>query len=99
MITSTKAFEMAIDGNFLSTDEKDGEIFAGFSRIEGKDFHFQYEPYHIVLDSVRYFDLFVPTGEIKSLCARCMCPCTTQPANFCACLAALCLAALMPCVK
>ena len=38
-----------------------GRVFAGFSTIEGKDFHFDYEKYLMTLDSVRYFDLFVPT--------------------------------------
>lgn len=38
-----------------------GKIFAGFSSLEGKDFHFDYEKYIMELDSVRYFDLFVPT--------------------------------------
>jgi len=38
-----------------------GKVFAGFSSMEGKDFRFDYEKYVINLDSVRYFDLFVPT--------------------------------------
>ncbi len=38
-----------------------GKIFAGFSSLEGKNFQFDYEKYIIKLDSVRYFDLFVPT--------------------------------------
>lgn len=42
----------------------DGKLFAGFSVMEGKDFHFQYESNQINLDSVRYFDLFVPTGNL-----------------------------------
>lgn len=42
----------------------DGKIFAGFSAMEGKDFHFDYDKFHIGLDSVRFFDLFVPTGEL-----------------------------------
>ncbi len=40
-----------------------GKIFAGYSTLTGKDFHFEYDKYHILMDSVRYFDLFVPTGE------------------------------------
>ena len=36
----------------------DGKIFAGHSSFEGKDFNFEYQPNHLVLDSVRYFDLF-----------------------------------------
>ncbi|WP_367389941.1 hypothetical protein [Lewinella sp. LCG006] len=42
----------------------DGQLFAGYSVMEGKDFHFQYESNQIDLDSVRYFDLFVPTGNL-----------------------------------
>ena len=42
----------------------DGEIFAGFSTIAGKDFHFVYDDYKVDLDSVRYFDLYVPTGNL-----------------------------------
>ncbi len=41
----------------------DGKLFAGFSTFIGKDFHFEYDKFHIKLDSVRYFDLFLPTGE------------------------------------
>jgi hypothetical protein len=43
----------------------DGTVYAGFSTLEGKDFHFQYAPFQIVLDSIRYFDLFVPTGNMQ----------------------------------
>ncbi len=43
----------------------DGRVFAGFSMLEGKDFHFEYEPFQLNLDSIRFFDLFVPTGNIK----------------------------------
>lgn len=42
----------------------DGKIFAGFSTLEGKDFHFDYGKYLMKLDSVRYFDLFVPTAAM-----------------------------------
>ncbi|MCB0638571.1 MAG: hypothetical protein KDC54_18200, partial [Lewinella sp.] len=42
----------------------DGRLFAGFSTLEGKDYHFEYQPYQIKLDSVRFFDLFVPTGQV-----------------------------------
>ena len=42
----------------------DGRIFAGFTRLEGKDFHFDYDKFQIGLDSVRFFDIFVPTGDI-----------------------------------
>ncbi|MEZ5044854.1 MAG: hypothetical protein R2828_33460 [Saprospiraceae bacterium] len=40
-----------------------GRIFAGYSILEGKDFHFDYDKFMIELDSVEYFDLYVPTGE------------------------------------
>lgn len=42
----------------------DGKIFAGFSLIQGKDFHFGYESFDVTLDSCRYFDFFIPTGEV-----------------------------------
>lgn len=41
----------------------DGQLYAGYSQMEGKDFHFNYEKFQVKLDSVRYFDLFVPTGK------------------------------------
>ncbi len=41
-----------------------GRIFAGFGVFEGKDFHFDYDRFNIVMDSIRFFDLFVPTGEV-----------------------------------
>ncbi|MCB9275802.1 MAG: hypothetical protein H6564_17270 [Lewinellaceae bacterium] len=43
----------------------DGQVFAGFSKMEGKDFHFEYDPFQLNLDSIRYFDLFVPTGKMN----------------------------------
>ncbi len=42
----------------------DGKIFAGFGVTQGKDFHFNYDKFQIKMDSVRYFDLFVPTGNV-----------------------------------
>lgn len=42
-----------------------GRLFAGFGRIEGKDFHFDYNKFQVTLDSVRYFDLYLPTGQIQ----------------------------------
>ncbi|MFK7931932.1 MAG: hypothetical protein AB8G22_00390 [Saprospiraceae bacterium] len=41
----------------------DGKLYAGFGTLEGKDFHFDYEKFQIDLDSVRFFDLFVPNGD------------------------------------
>lgn len=43
----------------------DGTVFAGFSTMEGKDYHFKYDPFHLELDSIRFFDLFVPTGKVN----------------------------------
>ncbi len=39
----------------------DGRVFAGFSILAGKDFTFIYDKNHIEMDSVRYFDFFIPT--------------------------------------
>lgn len=44
--------------------EFDGKLFTGFGSLQGKDFHFNYDKFSIDLDSVRFFDLFVPTGEM-----------------------------------
>lgn len=43
----------------------EGKVFAGLTQLEGKDFHFEYEPFQFRLDSIRYFDLFVPTGKVS----------------------------------
>lgn len=40
----------------------DGKLFAGFGIFDGSDFTFEYPKFTIKADSVRYFDLFVPTG-------------------------------------
>lgn len=42
----------------------DGQLYAGYSIMEGKDYRFNYDKFQVELDSVRYFDLFVPTGEM-----------------------------------
>ncbi len=44
----------------------DGKVFAGFSSLEGKDFHFKYDEFQMNLDSIRFFDLFIPTGKINN---------------------------------
>jgi hypothetical protein len=44
----------------------EGEVFAGLTKLEGKDFHFEYEPFQFRLDSIRFFDLFVPTGKVNN---------------------------------
>ncbi len=42
----------------------DGKVFAGFSILTGEQFNFNYDRFKIDMDSVRYFDLFVPTGQL-----------------------------------
>ncbi|MFT4664961.1 MAG: hypothetical protein ACI9XB_001914 [Gammaproteobacteria bacterium] len=42
----------------------DGNLYAGFGTFEGKDYHFDYEKFQIEMDSIRYFDLFVPTDVV-----------------------------------
>lgn len=44
----------------------DGRLFAGLGILTGKDFHFDYNAFAIRMDSVRYFDLFLPTGVMSS---------------------------------
>ncbi len=41
----------------------DGKLFAGYSSFEGKDFNFEYQPNQLVMDSIRYFDLFTVTDQ------------------------------------
>ncbi|MBK7336197.1 MAG: hypothetical protein IPJ00_08525 [Saprospirales bacterium] len=41
----------------------DGRLFAGFGTLTGKDYHLDYDKFQVRLDSVRYFDLFLPSGE------------------------------------
>jgi len=41
-----------------------GRIFAGFALFEGKDFAYNYDEHQVHMDSVRYFDLYVPTGVV-----------------------------------
>lgn len=42
----------------------DGRLFAGYGVIIGKGYHFDYDKFQIDMDSVRYFDLFIPTGDL-----------------------------------
>lgn len=41
-----------------------GQLYAGYSTLEGKGFHFDYDKFQIALDSIRFFDLYVRTGEL-----------------------------------
>ena len=43
----------------------DGKINAGMTIFSGKKFHFNYDPFEMNLDSVRYFDLYLPTSIDK----------------------------------
>jgi len=43
----------------------DGRVFSGYGILEGKDYAFDYDKTHIVMDSVRYFDMFIPTGVVS----------------------------------
>lgn len=51
---------------FLENRDMDfnGRLFAGFAVLTGKDMHFRYDPFLIEMDSVRYLDLFLPTGRV-----------------------------------
>ena len=40
-----------------------GDIYAGGMFLSGKGFHFNYAPYNIKLDSVRFLDLFLPVDD------------------------------------
>ena len=40
----------------------DGKVFAGFAILDGSNFTFEYPKFQIKADSIRYFDLYVPTG-------------------------------------
>jgi len=40
----------------------DGRVFAGYSLFTGKEFTFDYDKFNIRSDSIRFFDLFIPTG-------------------------------------
>ncbi len=41
----------------------DGRLFAGLGVLEGKGFDFNYNKFQINADSIRFFDLYLPTGE------------------------------------
>ncbi|MEM8525950.1 MAG: hypothetical protein AAGG68_15030 [Bacteroidota bacterium] len=43
----------------------DGKLYAGYSTITGRGFDFEYDRYLINLDSVDFFDLYIPTGELN----------------------------------
>ncbi len=43
----------------------DGRVFAGYGILEGKDYKYEYDENHIIMDSVRFFDMFIPTGVVS----------------------------------
>lgn len=43
--------------------EFNGDLYAGMSLFKGKGFRFNYQAFNISMDSVRYFDLYIPEGE------------------------------------
>jgi hypothetical protein len=43
-----------------------GKLYAGYTTMEGKDFHFEYDPFHIRMDSVRFFDIFLESDELEN---------------------------------
>ncbi|MEL6720588.1 MAG: hypothetical protein AAFP82_17920, partial [Bacteroidota bacterium] len=77
-VTGAKAVEFSRKQRvaILPNDEKitvlknrdmvfDGKLFAGYSTITGKGFDFEYDRYLINLDSVDFFDLYIPTGQLN----------------------------------
>lgn len=38
-----------------------GLVYAGYSTFRGRWFHFDYDPFHIEMDSIHFMDLYVPT--------------------------------------
>ncbi|MEM1122319.1 MAG: hypothetical protein AAGJ18_17870, partial [Bacteroidota bacterium] len=42
----------------------DGKLFAAYSVFQGKDFSFNYDKFNVTMDSVRFFNLFVPSDTL-----------------------------------
>ncbi|MEM9990762.1 MAG: hypothetical protein AAF738_03305, partial [Bacteroidota bacterium] len=42
----------------------DGQLYAGFSIMEGRGFDFNYNRFQIEMDSIDFFELYVPTGRM-----------------------------------
>jgi len=42
----------------------DGLLYAGMAVFYGRDMHFNYNKFNVVMDSVRYLDFYVPTGKV-----------------------------------
>ncbi len=43
-----------------------GLVYAGFSTLQGRWFHFDYEPFQIRMDSIRYFDIYIPERQVDA---------------------------------
>ena len=43
----------------------DGRLFAGFALFYGKKYYFNYDRFEVQMDSARYLDLYLKTGEDK----------------------------------
>ncbi len=41
-----------------------GRLFAGFSIFTGENFHFEYDQFQVKMDSIGFFDIYIPTGEV-----------------------------------
>lgn len=46
--------------------EFNGLLYAGYSTFQGKRFHFEYEDFKIRLDSIDFFDLYLPVQQAKT---------------------------------
>jgi hypothetical protein len=44
-----------------------GKMFCGYTTMIGKNYHFDYDKFQVDMDSVRYFDLYIPTGAVDAL--------------------------------
>ena len=41
----------------------DGRVYAGYALMHGKQHHFNYDPFEIQMDSLRFLDLYLKTGQ------------------------------------
>ncbi len=56
-----ESIKLKVNRNF----DFDGKLFAGFAIFQGKDYHFQYAPFQIKIDSARYMDVYLKIGQDK----------------------------------
>ncbi len=43
--------------------EWDGDLFAGYGLFMGRGYHFDYDNFEVQMDSVRFMDLYLPSGK------------------------------------